>query len=131
MRAGGFGVHRWVKVAAIFAVAVPAFGIAFLVLREVAREPGGDALNSAFHLVLGATLVLLFVDFLTAIRRSGDVRMTLALGVGGFACCLAGAVLSEVLGPPALALLLVSAAAWGLVLLRSGSGGRAEEVVPE
>ena len=119
-------MHQWVRVAAILAVAVPAIGLAFLAFREGATESGGVSFNRAFHLILGAALVLLFVDFLTAIRRSRGIGMTIALGLGGFVCCLVGAVLSEMFGPPALGLLLAGAATWAMVLVRTMLSGRAE-----
>lgn len=121
----------WARAAATVAVAVPSIGIAALVFREVILEPGADSLNTGFHVALGATLVLLFVDFLTAIRRTRGVGISLALGLGGLVCCLAGAILSEMFGPVALALLLAGTAAWGIVLVRSGSGERAEEALPD
>ncbi len=114
-------LHQWVQGAAVVAVAVPTFGIAFLVWREVALESGGASLNRMFHLILGAALVLLFADFFTVIRRCGGVGIALALGLGGFIACLAGAVLSEILGPPALALLLLGAVGWAIVLARASS----------
>ncbi len=119
-------LRLWVQAMAIIAVAVPAVGIASLSLREGVLESGGPSVNSAFHLILGATSVLLLADFWVAIRRTAGVRMSLALGLGGVMACFLGAVLSEVLGPPALAILLAGAAAWGIALIRSGSGKRAE-----
>jgi len=123
-------MRQWAQAAAILAVAVPAMGIAVLAFREGAAESGGVSLNQAFHVILASTLVLLFVDFLTAIRRSGSAGMTFALGVGGFICCFVGAVVSEMFGPPALALLLAGAAFWAVVLMRSGSRRRAEPLRP-
>ena len=117
----------WVQAGAIVAVAVPAVGIASLALSEGVLESGGPSVNSAFHLMLGVTIVLLFANFWVAIRRTAGVGMSFALGLGGFVSSVVVAVLSETLGPPALALILVGAVAWAIVLVRSGSGERAEQ----
>ena len=109
-----------VRVLALAAVAVPAIGIALLVLREGAMETGDMSLNRVFHLTLGVALLLWFADFLVAIRRAGSTGTALALGMAGFVVCLVGAILTEMLGPPALALFLVGGVSWAAVLLRAG-----------
>jgi len=106
--------HVWVQTAAIVAVAVPAIGMASLAIREGLSEPGGVSVNSAFHLMLGVTLLLVFVDFLVAIRRATKVGVALALGLAGFATSIVGGVLSEMFGPLALAFLFVFAAVWAI-----------------
>lgn len=114
--------HRILMVAqsvAIVLVAVPALGIVVLALREVLLEPGGMSLNRAFHLGLGLSLLLLFVDAFVAIRRSGRVEIILLLGTGGFLLALIGGLASEVLGPPALLLLIIGVSVWASLLLRS------------
>jgi hypothetical protein len=112
---------------AVVAVAVPAMGIALLVFREGAAEFGDMPLNRVFHLTLGAALMLLFADLVVTIRRSGSAGAAFAIGAVGFVVCLVGAVLSEMLGPPAVALLVLVGASWAGCLLRAGSGGRAEQ----
>lgn len=109
-------VAQWV---AVLLVSVPALGIAFLSLREGVTEPGGMSLNRAFHVVLGLALLLLLADAFIAIRRSARPELALLMGTGGFLAALGGGVLSEVLGPPALLLLLAGGVIWALALLRS------------
>lgn len=111
-------LSRSVRAFSLVAVAAPAIGIALLVLREGALESGGMSVNRVFHPALGAALLLWFADFTVAIRRSDEPRTILALGVAGFVVCLVGAILSEMFGPPALALLLAGGVAWTVVLLR-------------
>lgn len=119
-------LRQWVQALAIALVAIPAIGIAALVFREGAFEaPGWASVNGAFHVLLAATLVLVFADFWIAIRRAGGPGMSLALGLGGFIACVVAAGLSELFGPLALALLVVVAAGWAIVLARSGAGLRA------
>ncbi|MFU8890800.1 MAG: hypothetical protein ACNA76_03960 [Anaerosomatales bacterium] len=94
----------------------------FLALvREFLTEPGGAALNlnSVFHLLLALALLVLAVDFSTAILHSGRLEMILLLAMGGFLAVLAGFGLSELLGPPALLLLLVACTVWAAMLVRS------------
>ena len=119
-------LRKWVQAAAIAAVAVPAGGIASLALRDGVLEPGGPTVNSVFHLMLGVTMVLVFANFWVAIRRTADVGTSFTLGLVGFVACVVGAVLSEILGPPALATILIGALAWAIVLVRSGPGERVE-----
>ena len=119
-------LRHWVRAAAIVAVAVPAIGIASLALGEGVLESGGLSVNSVFHLMLGVTMVLVFANFWVAIRRTADVGTSFTLGLVGFVACVVGAVLSEILGPPALATILIGALAWAIVLVRSGPGERVE-----
>lgn len=107
---------RWV---AALLVAIPALGIAFLSLREGMLEPGGMSLNRAFHLMLGLALLLILADALIAIRRSARPEIILLVGSGGFLVAFVGGLFSEVLGPPALALLLVGGVIWAFILQRT------------
>lgn len=102
------------------AVAIPALGLCWLLMKEAVSEPGGPSVSLAFHVVLAISLLALSSEFAVTIGRCRDPRVLLALGTGGFVAIILAAVLGELLGPAILLALLIVIVVWGARLHRSG-----------
>lgn len=106
------------RIAATAATALPAVGLGLLCLSQGISEVGGaPRVDCVFHTALGVTMLLLFADVALVIGRSKTLVGILFAGVLGFVAAFAAAVLAEVGGPPALALVAAAIAIWGVLLL--------------
>jgi len=105
----------------IFAAFAAAAGVAFgaLVLAEGLREAWPLNVNSAFHMSLGATLLVQAACLALLAWSAPGAWRALAYVVAGAALSLATAFGSEILGPLALAVFVVATA---VLALRAADG---------
>jgi len=109
------------RLAATAAAALPAVGFGLLCLFQGFAELGSPSLDCAFHLMLGASLLVLFADVAVFIQRSDDLGKILLAGVLGFAGAFGAVMLAELGGPPVLGVLFVVAGAWALTIAVRGA----------
>lgn len=112
------------RIAATAAAALPAVGLGLLCIFQGLAEIGTMSVSCAFHLMLGAALLVLFADVAVVIQRARQLGVILLAGVLGFAGAFASATLAEIGGPPVLAMLVFIAVAWAFGISRSHSARR-------
>lgn len=106
------------RLAATAAAALPAVSVGLLCFSQGISEISRPSVDCAFHLMLGAALLVLFADVALVIKRSSKLSSVLLAGVLGFAGAFAAAVLAEFGGPPVLGVIVLASAAWALVIVR-------------
>ncbi|KAF0209508.1 MAG: 4Fe-4S [Actinobacteria bacterium] len=113
-------------------VAIPAVGLGAATFWQGLAEPGGMSLDRMFHLSLGLALFVLFAEFAVSIIRSRASATIIALGLGGFLAAALAAIVAELLGPPALLILVIAVSVWAVVLARTTleGGDAGSEVQP-
>lgn len=108
------------RLAATAAAALPAVGFGLVCLSQGVAELGTRSLDCAFHLMLGASLLVLFADVAVYIQGSRNLGWILLAGVAGFAGSFLAVLLAELGGPPVLGLLILVAGVWALSLTQRG-----------
>lgn len=104
-----------VRIAATAAAALPAVGVGLLCLFRGIAEVRHPSIHCAVQLVLGAALLVLFVDVAAIIRRADNLGLILFAGVLGFAAAFLASTLAELGSVPSLIALAAVVTLWALL----------------